>query len=446
MSTLTLAACSDPTASRPFGAGFGGPDVAETGGSSEGGDSSTSDGDSSDTDASSDEGHVSGDHGGTTGMSGTGSTSVMGATGGSGDAAAGSSSDGIGGTDGEPEPDTALIDANWEPLDVIVVTEDDAVFPLESDEGVAFECRLDAGAWQPCGPNIQFEADPGVYTLEARAIAEAGTVDPSPAQATLVVGHLFEPNAIATDAVWTTSVPQIIDGTLQIAPDAELSLDGDVVVAGPLTTNPDPDQGHVQVFGRLSANSVGAPVRFFGLSLEVGAPLLPADPAFIDLQGVEINGGSLYPPIGDYVRGGLRLADSVVRDTTEPLYLIYPELDSELSRNVFLDAAPLDVGVDDDHEVVIRNNRYEGAPEAPAIRVFATYAQSQVTIVDNSFLLAGVAVATEGSDASFSVPNNYWGTTDPDEIAARIHDGNDDFSLPLVAFDPPLAAPHPATP
>ena len=40
-----------------------------------------------------------------------------------------------------------------------------------------------------------------------------------------------------------------------------------------------------------------------------------------------------------------------------------------------------------------------------------------------------------------NVPNNWWGTTDPYEIEAKIYDGYDDTNLGIVYFQPILAAP-----
>lgn len=54
---------------------------------------------------------------------------------------------------------------------------------LSSDRATSFECSLDGGAWQPCGPVATFTGlSKGRHTLAVRAVDSAGTADPTPAQ------------------------------------------------------------------------------------------------------------------------------------------------------------------------------------------------------------------------------------------------------------------------
>ena len=54
---------------------------------------------------------------------------------------------------------------------------------LSSDRATSFECSLDGGAWQPCGPVKTFTGlSKGRHTLAVRAVDSAGTADPTPAQ------------------------------------------------------------------------------------------------------------------------------------------------------------------------------------------------------------------------------------------------------------------------
>ena len=54
---------------------------------------------------------------------------------------------------------------------------------LSSNRVSSFECSLDGGAWQPCGPVATFTGlSKGRHTLAVRAVDSAGTADPTPAQ------------------------------------------------------------------------------------------------------------------------------------------------------------------------------------------------------------------------------------------------------------------------
>jgi len=45
-----------------------------------------------------------------------------------------------------------------------------------------------------------------------------------------------------------------------------------------------------------------------------------------------------------------------------------------------------------------------------------------------------------------SIPNNWWGTTDKQDIAQKIYDNKNDFNLGIVTFEPFLTAPNPEAP
>jgi hypothetical protein len=51
-----------------------------------------------------------------------------------------------------------------------------------SEAGSSFECRFDAGLWNPCSSPARYTAAPGQHTFAARATDPGGTVDPTPAQ------------------------------------------------------------------------------------------------------------------------------------------------------------------------------------------------------------------------------------------------------------------------
>ena len=76
------------------------------------------------------------------------------------------------------------------------------------------------------------------------------------------------------------------------------------------------------------------------------------------------------------------------------------------------------------------------------------------TITGNDFSSVGAdgIVASGDQNATIYLTGNYWGTTDPIQIAAKIDDHNDNGNLPTIAFSPyitmapaappPLPSPH----
>ena len=50
------------------------------------------------------------------------------------------------------------------------------------------------------------------------------------------------------------------------------------------------------------------------------------------------------------------------------------------------------------------------------------------------------------NNADITAINNYWGTTNPTVIESMIYDGNDEYPLNIVEFEPFLTEPHPDTP
>jgi hypothetical protein len=60
-----------------------------------------------------------------------------------------------------------------------------AVFSFTADDAVRFACRLDTGAWEPCGsPKTYSGLALGPHTFEVAASDAAGNTDPSPARHT----------------------------------------------------------------------------------------------------------------------------------------------------------------------------------------------------------------------------------------------------------------------
>jgi hypothetical protein len=66
-----------------------------------------------------------------------------------------------------------------------------AIFAFISrDPGAVFECRLDAGSWEPCtSPTTYTELPSGEHTFSVRATDAAGNTDPTPATQTWWIRH-----------------------------------------------------------------------------------------------------------------------------------------------------------------------------------------------------------------------------------------------------------------
>lgn len=63
------------------------------------------------------------------------------------------------------------------------------VIGVGSDTDATYECSLDGGAYQACGPTVTYDdLDRGTHSFAARATDEEGSTDPSPATLTAEIG------------------------------------------------------------------------------------------------------------------------------------------------------------------------------------------------------------------------------------------------------------------
>jgi hypothetical protein len=76
-------------------------------------------------------------------------------------------------------------------------------------------------------------------------------------------------------------------------------------------------------------------------------------------------------------------------------------------------------------------------------KAFVSQGGTGHTISGNNMDMGGV---TLGGIADITMTNNWWGTVAANEIAALIHDYNDNFELGKVLFEPVLAVPSPDAP
>jgi hypothetical protein len=89
-----------------------------------------------------------------------------------------------------------------------------ASFSFSSPEAIAFECRLDEGAWAPCtSPFGLAGLQTGSHRLEVAAVDAAGNRDPSPATWQWVIEPEPEPEPTATPTATPTPTPTVVPAT-----------------------------------------------------------------------------------------------------------------------------------------------------------------------------------------------------------------------------------------
>jgi hypothetical protein len=118
-----------------------------------------------------------------------------------------------------------------------------------SEPGASFECRLDGGAYLPCG--VPFTAEPladGAHSLNVRAVDEASNVDPSPAAQTFTIHTGAPETSIDSGPSDPTNdaTPSFSFSSSEPGSTFECRLDGGAFSAckSPLTVAPLPDGRH----------------------------------------------------------------------------------------------------------------------------------------------------------------------------------------------------------
>jgi hypothetical protein len=94
------------------------------------------------------------------------------------------------------------------------------------------------------------------------------------------------------------------------------------------------------------------------------------------------------------------------------------------------------IGIVERGQPTIIANQFE-FNQGPAI--FAV--NSAPIITGNNFIQNGLHISLEGSDAGLTAEENWWGTTDPNDIEPFIHDKMDNSTWGMVDLIP--LAPHP---
>jgi hypothetical protein len=143
---------------------------------------------------------------------------------------------------------------------------------------------------------------------------------------------------INTDTTWALeNSPFIIDGDIQIAYGAKLTIEAGVNIIG----------GGIYVYGVLEA--IGEPnnIIVFDSVWVHGGNNSPSEPFLISLEFCRFNRGSLYAASGNAEYGSLILTDSFLSKMYNEIYLWYPIADCVIERNVFYKTGELDIILSD---------------------------------------------------------------------------------------------------
>ncbi len=105
-----------------------------------------------------------------------------------------------------------------------------ATFTQSGEAGATFECRLDGGAFSPCGTSATFADLPdGPHTFEVRATDSAGNTDPTPAARSFTVD-----NAVAGATVTAKRKQKTKRGKVRVAVEASAGERVEVQATGKL--------------------------------------------------------------------------------------------------------------------------------------------------------------------------------------------------------------------
>jgi hypothetical protein len=245
--------------------------------------------------------------------------------------------------------------------------------------------------------------------------------------------------------------------TLQESP-YQLSADLQIPYGVTLQTEPG-----VVVYGNAKALVVAGtflakgtsdkPIRIRGLKIEQGGSA-SAKPHRIELDHVDMSGGTLYAPGTDTEYGSLRLVDSRLSDVGSYLNIWYPTGDVLVERNVFSHCGGFHVGFKASPvpiQVVIRNNYFGDWTTTYAVENYASYDSAKGVLVEHNTFAStdrpALGLEDECDACRMTAENNWWLTTNAQAIAGRIVDANDNVRIgSAIPFEPALSAPHPQTP
>ena len=249
-------------------------------------------------------------------------------------------------------------------------------------------------------------------------------------------GTLVSAGVLAADTTWTAAAsPYVLAGTLQVGGALTVAAGAHVIGHGQT----------IEVHGRLEV--AGTPdelVRLDQVYIAQRGPV--AEPFTIEIGHARFEGGSPYAP-GNH--GGSFNVHDCVMIGTQRWYVHYPDANSFIERNVFVNSGGISVGTYG-VPVTIINNYFVGQITDFAVESWASYRGTFVSVHRNTFASTdrtALSLPPAYDSAAIDGTENYWGTTDVQQIANMIRDRNDDLNAArTIPFEPFLTEPDPATP
>jgi len=171
----------------------------------------------------------------------------------------------------------------------------------------------------------------------------------------------------------------------------------------------------------------------------------------LNIDFAEITSGGIYYPTGNAIYGKISLKNSVLTNIGY-MYIWYPVANSYIEKNIFINSGGISVGLSGGNSVTISNNAFYGSTgdngTVYAIKNWASYATSELIVLNNSFLNTDrVALMLQYSHSKMTAINNFWSTTNTSVIDTMIYDKSDDLSLPAyITYAPYLTAENLNTP
>jgi len=247
---------------------------------------------------------------------------------------------------------------------------------------------------------------------------------------------------ISNDTDWNLQgSPYIFSSDVQVDENITLTVDPGVQIIG--------DNYVLQIWGTLDVKgSNDSKVSF--KDTRIGAGINGTATYLIDIKHATINGGGIYGLVRNRY-GILNLTDSQIENTTTFINIDYPVSDCKIERNIFINSEGIRVGLDNEIQVVIRNNLFYEQTGGFAIENWATYGGKENMIVENNSFLSTNKIALYLREMSnpvgMTATHNFWNTTNDEVIDNMIFDRNDNLEISdYINPYPILNEPHPDTP
>ena len=223
---------------------------------------------------------------------------------------------------------------------------------------------------------------------------------------------------ITQNTTWSGEVN--LAANIQIAEGVTLTIEEGATITG----------GSLEVYGSLIVD--GSAGNLVTLNdVEITTNLLNTSDV-VDIHYANINGGSF----SSWEGGNYQLTDSVVDSWDSYQKIWFPSSDVLIARNVFKDIGQFYIGTNNDGTVTFENNLFYDTDNAssPVIENWAAYGDP-VLVTGNSFMntnRVALGLKDDTGTAKITATENWFNTTNIDEINARVLDQNDSLSYASV--------------